>query len=408
MQDNLSIVITMIVLVTLIVIFPLYNFFERQDNMSYNLVLKATTNFVDGVKNNGYIDQTSYDNFVMQLGNTGNVYDVQIEAHKKTLIKDGNEYIEKYKVDYNDDIFVPFASSNVASVDTSKRTLKANTYLLNKDDQIYVKVKNINTTMAGALFSTIVPTVQKTRLSVNCGGIIKNNSWKQVDSEFFATSTAPTKPILTANPDIIANNVIVPDIGGGKSITFTAKSINSNWWKTTSKYVWTIQNESNPEKTIETTVDNLTYKFNNGSNSVKVYTVDSAGEKSDVSAVAFLLMNNFKEQAISSVGLATVESIQITNATISEYTFKVVVSSGHYGADWWRVTGLTKDGIWENLNPGGAIDSKNSATNGVNITKSVLPDDKYVKLKFEYRIQDGHEHCLKSNSSISYSVKYKF
>ncbi|MDD2375950.1 MAG: hypothetical protein PHD15_01670 [Clostridia bacterium] len=51
MQDNVSIVITMLIFVILVVIFPLYNLFERQDDMSYTLALKATTCFVDDVRN---------------------------------------------------------------------------------------------------------------------------------------------------------------------------------------------------------------------------------------------------------------------------------------------------------------------------------------------------------------------
>ena len=78
MKDNLSIVITIIILVLLMVFFPLYNFFERQDDMSYNLVLKATSNFADEVMNNGYIDQRGYNNFVTNLANTGNVYDIEV------------------------------------------------------------------------------------------------------------------------------------------------------------------------------------------------------------------------------------------------------------------------------------------------------------------------------------------
>ena len=35
--------------------------------MSYNLVLKATTNFADQVMNNGYIDQLMYNNFVNMI-----------------------------------------------------------------------------------------------------------------------------------------------------------------------------------------------------------------------------------------------------------------------------------------------------------------------------------------------------
>ena len=107
MKDNLSIVITIMVVVLLMVLFPLYNFFERQDDMSYNLVLKATTNFADQIMNNGYIDQDMYNNFVSELGNTGNIYDIQIEAHRKVLTKNNGEdkYTEQSYIDYNDDIF---------------------------------------------------------------------------------------------------------------------------------------------------------------------------------------------------------------------------------------------------------------------------------------------------------------
>ena len=63
MRDNLSIVIAMLVFVILVVIFPLYNYFERQDDMSYNLALKATTNFVDEVLESGYITTEMYEKY---------------------------------------------------------------------------------------------------------------------------------------------------------------------------------------------------------------------------------------------------------------------------------------------------------------------------------------------------------
>ena len=79
MRDNLSIVIAMLVFVILVVIFPLYNYFERQDDMSYNLALKATTNFVDEVLETGYLTQEMYDNYINLLGDTGNIYDIQFK-----------------------------------------------------------------------------------------------------------------------------------------------------------------------------------------------------------------------------------------------------------------------------------------------------------------------------------------
>ena len=108
MKDNLSIVILMIIFVMLIVFFPLYNYFERQDDMSYNLVLRETTTFVDKVLSNGYISNDTYQEFLDSLANTGNLYDVQLEAHKRVItsdtVKKSPDYIEQYEIDYNDDI----------------------------------------------------------------------------------------------------------------------------------------------------------------------------------------------------------------------------------------------------------------------------------------------------------------
>lgn len=186
MRDNLSIIITMLVFVILIVIFPLYNYFERQDDMSYNIVLKATTNFVDGVINCGYIDQEMYDKFIQELAVTGNLYDIQLEAHKKTYTQDpynlsSDTFIEQYIVDYNADIFNEEGKTNSSNVKIDNKVLKKGAYYLNIGDQIYVKLKNTNTTMAGAIFNVIVPTSTPERVTVNYGGIIKNNAWENQD-----------------------------------------------------------------------------------------------------------------------------------------------------------------------------------------------------------------------------------
>lgn len=217
MKDNLSIVIVMLVFVVLMVIFPLYNHFERQDDMSYNLALKVTTNFVDEVINSGYISQTMYDNYIANLANTGNLYDIELEVHKRTYTKDpyaiangvniaDAPFIEQYYIYYNKDIFeentgAVIDATNIGSVD--KKSLKNGIYYLNVGDQIYVKLKNSSTTMAGAIFNLIVPTSSIERIKINYGGIIKNNAWKE-----------------TAISDLIQDNIYV-EINLNKSLTVT-------------------------------------------------------------------------------------------------------------------------------------------------------------------------------------------
>ncbi len=192
MKDNLSIVITMLVFVVLIVIFPLYNYFERQDDMSYNLALKETTAFVDEVLNSGYVDQQMYDDFVDKLGSTGNIYDIQLEGHEKIKVAENDTgdqgktvltgYNEQYLISYNNDIFNNIEAPNTSNV--QKKSIINGAYFLNEGDQFYVKLKNTNTTMAGAIFNTIVPTSKKERIVVNYGGIVKNTGWNQVRQEY--------------------------------------------------------------------------------------------------------------------------------------------------------------------------------------------------------------------------------
>lgn len=306
MKDNLSIVITIIILVLLMVIFPLYNFFERQDDMSYNLVLKATTNFADQVMNNGYIDQNMYDKFVTELANTGNVYDIQIEAHRKVLTNAGTDknenmtYTEQSYIDYNDDIFN--AIETTSSSDLMKKSLKNNIYLLNPKDEIYVKVKNSNTTMAGSLFNTIIPASKKERIQVYYGGIIKNNAWKSVDATYTGHNLAPSSPSITlnnsSNTDIkkISNTPEKPYyeiskndlVDNGYKITANSTSYEG---RSISKYIWTITEEENSSKTKKPTdrsnqLQEIGDFIEEGKNYIiDVYAVDTAGYGSDTTSV---------------------------------------------------------------------------------------------------------------------------
>ena len=195
MNDNLSIVITVIIMSVLLVIFPLYNFFERQDDMAYNVALSSVTEFTDEVLNNGYIDQQTYSNFINKLATTGNLYDIQLEAHRNVLVNAQNisnnqnfkEYSQKYKIDYNSDIFKSIDSNDPVSTTTLSSTIiRDNIYKLNPGDGFFVKLKNKNTTMAGAIFNNIIPNSSKIRIAINYGGIVKNNTWTSIkNSDLF-------------------------------------------------------------------------------------------------------------------------------------------------------------------------------------------------------------------------------
>ena len=299
MKDNLSIVITIIVIVLLMVLFPLYNFFERQDDMSYNLVLKATTNFADQVMNNGYIDQNMYNNLVNELGNTGNIYDIQIEAHRKVLTKDkdnitGDTYVEQSYIDYNDDIFNSLEKSN----GVMDKQLKNNIYLMNENEEIYVKVKNSNTTLAGSLFNSIIVTSSKTRIEVNYGGIIKNNSWAKIDATYKGHIQAPGAPKVTVGGEevksgnsiqISYNKFIDTDIEA-TSVAFNNQDTNIP--NEIEKYIWSITDNSTKESYDYNTSNKLEKKedFKDGNTyKIEVYSVDKLGYRSDSTIITLEL-----------------------------------------------------------------------------------------------------------------------
>lgn len=299
MKDNLSIVITIIVLVLLMVLFPLYNFFERQDDMSYNLVLKATTNFADQVMNNGYIDQNMYNNLVNELGNTGNIYDIQIEAHRKVLTKDkdnikSDTYVEQSYIDYNDDIFNSLEKSN----GVMDKQLKNNIYLMNENDEIYVKVKNSNTTLAGSLFNSIIVTSSKTRIEVNYGGIIKNNSWAKIDATYKGHIQAPGAPKVTVcGEEVKSGNSIQISYHKFIDTDIEATSVAFNNQDTNipneiEKYIWSITDNSTKESYDYNTSNKLEKKedFKDGNTyKIEVYSVDKLGYRSDSTTITLEL-----------------------------------------------------------------------------------------------------------------------
>ena len=241
MNDNLSIVVTVIIMVAIIVIFPLYNFFERQDDMSYNVALSSATEFVDEVLNNGYIDQENYSNFVNKLATTGNIYDIQLEAHRNILTNNYNDnnqksegYGQKYEIDYNDDIFNAMDKDSSVNITTlNSTTIKNNIYHLNTGDGFYIKLKNKNKTMAGAIFNNIIPNSSKTRIAINYGGIVKNNTWSSVpNSDMYVTpgslgeSSIIYGPYLSKRSNI--TDSIDSEVDDGATLYFYAYYFNDN------------------------------------------------------------------------------------------------------------------------------------------------------------------------------------
>ena len=239
MKDVLSMVVAVIFLVVLLIILPLYNYFERQDDMSYNLALKSLTMFVDEVTENGYLDQNMYDKFIQRLASTGNSYDIQIEAKKKIYTVDPENptdddgqtnYIEQFKSYYNKDIFNDETgkTSNIIDKDNS---LKNNVFFLDVGDKFYVTLKNTNTTMATALLNIIVSDSTNQKINISYGSTVKNNNWENTDvSQLYQSDILIT--LALENPNDINEDTGYPeytfDNSQDRVIKYKVKILNSD------------------------------------------------------------------------------------------------------------------------------------------------------------------------------------
>ncbi len=194
MEDNLSFVVAVILSVLLLIFFPLYNAFERQDDISYEVALTAITNFADDVRQSGVLTKEDYDKFVNELIATGNSYDIQLEGHKKVLNRlDKDVVVENYEIDYSRDILKQLDSKYI---DNPKSAIKSGAYLLEDGDYFYVKIKNTNVTQATMIFGIIAGVRNPVKIDLAYGGLVTNNEWEDLDVEY-------TEDLNTQKSDLI-------------------------------------------------------------------------------------------------------------------------------------------------------------------------------------------------------------
>lgn len=206
MRDSFSLILATIFLVVLIIILPLYNFFERQDDMSYNIALKSVTMFVDEVAENGYLNQDMYNRLIDRLSSTGNTYDIELEAQKKIITRDPDtteeKYIEQFKAYYNKDIFTD-GITGTSNIVEKENSLVNGVFFFDKGDKFLVHVKNTNTTMASSLLNILTRNINNEKVNILYGSTIKKNNWEKAEvSQLFQSDILITIELETPNdPD---------------------------------------------------------------------------------------------------------------------------------------------------------------------------------------------------------------
>lgn len=185
MRDNVSIIFAAIFAVVLLIIFPLFSLLTRQDSIAYNKVLTLTTNFVDSVRTKGYMTEKEYTDYLVELANTNNTYKVEMECHKKILIKDVKNYTDDNPAWVEDTIV--YYNKYVVSELESEGALS-----LDEGDELYVKVYNTNVTTASLLYSYFLGSrVPRKVVNIGYGGKVLSSSGDNFDKISFNASYTP-------------------------------------------------------------------------------------------------------------------------------------------------------------------------------------------------------------------------
>jgi hypothetical protein len=214
--------------------------YEKKDDLAYSLALKATTEFVEASRIRGYVSYQAYNNFLLALTATGNIYDVRMEHKARKVYPVINSYTDstykeiRMQFDYNafrnslasgqivykgqTYRYLKVASKETVETYTEKQILDViqrknvrelsnatiaeyrdmtnvpsipnmytltdqgnnSIYTMNHGDEFNVIIRNKNTTIATVLFNLFTigsAGGQNTRVFINYGGTVVSESY---------------------------------------------------------------------------------------------------------------------------------------------------------------------------------------------------------------------------------------
>lgn len=168
MDDILTAIIGIALAAILMFIFPLIVMSDRADDISQLTAKIATTEFVEDVRREGKITPDRYNQFIGNLGSTGNTYNIEFEvrildenpSRKATVSNSSSQGENVYYSVYNSQIETVLNNNNE--------------YYLKEGDIVTVSVKNTNQTISQQLKNFFYTVVGKDLyiISASHGGMV--------------------------------------------------------------------------------------------------------------------------------------------------------------------------------------------------------------------------------------------
>ena len=172
-MDTVSKVLSLILIVFLLVIAPLYREFWVEEQLVYNHVNNATSKFSKNVRMNGSITKESYEEFTRELSKTNRTYNIQM-TYKK---------IKYYPLDSSDPRYTTETPYLVLSDTYNERSLLEKLYdkenvvdaiNMNQGDEFSVTATDATQSKYTTLKGMLRKGDAKTYIFATYGGVIEN------------------------------------------------------------------------------------------------------------------------------------------------------------------------------------------------------------------------------------------
>ncbi len=180
MLDNaLWNVLAIIVAILIMIIFPIINAFEKEEQIIRLNVLSETDMFLDTIKSKGYIDRQDYKDFKRKLDENGYIFDVVFEHEKVIFVPVyGDPTVADtftHSVKQLSEIYTDSEIKDYLFGEDLSNT--ENIYKMNRGDRFVVTV-NTKTKTKSEKIKTMLLGIHKNNLFyVKLGGTIQNETY---------------------------------------------------------------------------------------------------------------------------------------------------------------------------------------------------------------------------------------
>lgn len=173
MSNSFGKIVSIFLCVLILFLYPLISISQKADAITQTIVLTETTNFVDAIKNNGYLSKSMYLEYIRKLDATGNLYDIRIE-HAHQIV---NPIYDESSTIFQDDFSVHYY--NTYEDDILKQLFDEDKmYYFNQGDYISLCVSNRTKTLATRIYESVLEhEIGTKQIIVTYGGMIRDENY---------------------------------------------------------------------------------------------------------------------------------------------------------------------------------------------------------------------------------------